>query len=100
MDAQVQGLTKGLDPAKGAHDSKSAEIDNELLRELIERANTQYRSRSISLNFAVDKDAARTVITVVDQQTEKVIRQIPPDEILALIRNMKRMQMQLIDTEA
>ena len=37
-----------------------------------------------SLQFSVDQNSGRTVITVVDKTTEEVIRQIPPEEILAI----------------
>jgi flagellar protein FlaG len=100
MTAQVLGLTGSQVSDKGADKSASVELDNESLHELVERANQQYHSRSISLNFAVDEEAGRTVITVTDMNTEKLIRQIPTDEILALIRNIRKMQGTLFDTEA
>ena len=100
LDAQALGLTGSQVSDKGTEKSASVELDNESLRKLVERANQQYHSRSISLNFAVDEEAGRTVITVIDKNTEKPIRQIPPDEILALIRNIRKMQGTLFDTEA
>ncbi|MFH2056485.1 MAG: flagellar protein FlaG [bacterium] len=100
MDAQVLGTSGSQSSDKGADRSAAIELDNELLRELVDRVTQAYQSRSISLSFAVDEAAARTVITVMDTNTDKAIRQIPPDEILALIRNLKKMQGMLFDTEA
>ena len=100
MDAQVLGLNGSQSSDKGADRGAAIELDNELLRELVDRVNQTYQSRSISLSFAVDEAAARTVITVMDSRTDEPIRQIPPDEILALIRNIRKMQGMLFDTEA
>ncbi|MEP5765411.1 MAG: flagellar protein FlaG [Halieaceae bacterium] len=41
---------------------------------------------SRELRFAVDDNTGRTVITVMDQNTDQVIRQIPGDEVLALAK--------------
>jgi flagellar protein FlaG len=38
------------------------------------------------LRFSVDADLGRTVVTVVDQNTDQVIRQIPGDEALAMAK--------------
>ena len=50
-------------------------------------------SRSVSniqrsLEFSVDEDSGRTIITVVDRETKQVIRQIPPKEILAIAKRI------------
>ena len=41
------------------------------------------------LRFAVDDQTGRTVITVMDQNTDQVIRQIPEEEVLALARHLQ-----------
>jgi flagellar protein FlaG len=41
-----------------------------------------------SLQFSVDKDSGRTVIKVVDSNTEEVIRQIPAEEILRMAQRL------------
>jgi flagellar protein FlaG len=53
-----------------------------------------------SLRFRVDSATGRTVMTVLDAKTEEVIRQIPAEEVLALARNLDRLQGRLIDAEA
>ena len=44
------------------------------------------QSVSRSLKISVDDDLGTTVIRVLDPQTDKLIRQIPPEEALALAR--------------
>jgi flagellar protein FlaG len=40
------------------------------------------------LNFTVDETLGKTVVTVVDQSTGDVIRQIPSEDMLQLSRNL------------
>ena len=44
------------------------------------------QSVSRALKISVDEDLGATVIRVLDPQTDKLIRQIPPEEALALAR--------------
>lgn len=54
---------------------------------------------SRSLRISVDEEAGTTVITVVDQATDEVVRQIPSEEVLALARFMAE-QLQSQEGEA
>jgi flagellar protein FlaG len=51
---------------------------------------TDYAAQTLrrDLRFSVDKDSGRTVIKVVDSETGKVIRQIPPDEVLSIAKHL------------
>ena len=42
------------------------------------------------LKFNVDDDSGRLIITVIDPETDKIVRQIPPEETLYILRNMER----------
>lgn len=42
----------------------------------------------VNLNFSVDKTTGRTIIKVVDATTNEVVRQLPPEELLALAKTM------------
>ena len=41
------------------------------------------------LEFSVDEDSGRTVITGRDPETDEGVRQIPPDELLYVVRAME-----------
>jgi flagellar protein FlaG len=43
-----------------------------------------------SLRFQVDEISGRTVITVLDAETQEVVRQIPSPEFLAVVRHLER----------
>lgn len=48
------------------------------------RLNEIMTSKQRSLRFRVDEGSGRTVITVINKTTHEVIRQIPPEELLAV----------------
>jgi flagellar protein FlaG len=52
------------------------------------------------LQFSIDKETGKTIISVVDAATKEVIRQIPGEEILAIARAIDRMQGLLINRKA
>ena len=52
------------------------------------------------LQFSVDEDSGRTIITVIDSDSGKIIRQIPPEEILQIARSVSDGAFNLIDRRA
>ena len=58
------------------------------LAAIVEHLNDHVQSVQRALHFSVDEDTGRTVITVTDAETEEVIRKIPPDEMLAVMRQI------------
>lgn len=45
-----------------------------------------------SLSFSVDEASGRSIIKVVDQKTEQLIRQIPTEEVLRVAQDIKKLQ--------
>ena len=46
----------------------------------------------VRLNYSINQPTGEIVVTVIDGQTGKVIRQIPPEELLALAESMKEFE--------
>lgn len=42
------------------------------------------------LEFSIDHESGRTVITVIDPETEKIVRQIPAEETLNILRTLEK----------
>ena len=59
----------------------------EVLADAVDQLNEHAQGTQRNLSFSVDDSSGRTVVRVVDTQTEEVIRQIPSEEMLVLIRN-------------
>ena len=49
-----------------------------------------------SLRFTMDQDSGRTIIKVMDTETNDVIRQIPSEEILAMSRAIDKLRGMLV----
>lgn len=45
-----------------------------------------------SLSFMLDETSGRSVIKVMNKETEQVIRQIPSEELLKVAQDIKRLQ--------
>jgi len=66
----------------------------------MQSANTYMQSVSSNLQFSLDEDSGRTIVKVVDTETEEVLRQFPSEEMLSIAKSIDRMQGLLIDREA
>lgn len=100
MDAKV--ITESLKVKQensSLQDSKKGS-EEELLSKMIDELAKQYQSRGTNLNFSIDKDTHALVVKVIDSESDKVIRQIPPDEILALRKRLQSLIGKLLDKEA
>lgn len=58
------------------------------LAQAVSRLNDYVQSSRRELQFSMDESTGRTVITVIDSNTAKVIRQLPDDVALDLARKL------------
>ncbi|GAB3320665.1 flagellar protein FlaG [Haliea atlantica] len=75
-------------PAAAQETGAAAPPASAQLEAAVVTLETYFQSVSRSLRISVDDEAGTTVITVVDQATDEVVRQIPSEEVLALARFM------------
>jgi flagellar protein FlaG len=54
----------------------------------VERLNELMASHERSLRFQIDASSGRTVITVINEATNEVVRQIPSPELLQIAHNL------------
>lgn len=64
-------------------------VEQQDLSGVVESLNDYLQSVERNLLFSVDENSGRTVITVMDRQTEEVIRQIPPETAVALAEYLR-----------
>ena len=86
-------------PGKGESLPPQAPIDIADLARAAERLQRLAREASRNLEFHVDEASGRTVITVINEATQEIVRQIPAEEVLALARSMSAFSA-LLDAEA
>lgn len=75
-------------------------VSREAVDAAVRSANAYVQSVSTNIQFTLDRDTGRTIVKMVDSQTEEVLRQIPSEEMLAISRSIDRMQGLLINREA
>ncbi len=84
-DATSQSANAQIEAAAAAAVEESSEEAHESLDEHVEQLNMA----NIGLSFSVDADLDRTVISVMDRNTDDLVRQIPSDEFLAMAKNLR-----------
>lgn len=67
--------------------TKSVSVEGDV-EKTVEQLNDYVQSLNRSIHFSFDNDAGKTVVTVTDDNTGKVIRQIPDDLLLELAKKM------------
>ena len=66
-------------------------VDAGELKGLLNEANQLMQVSKRKLQFSINEDTGKPVVRVYDAVTKELIRQYPPDEILALARTIKEM---------
>lgn len=61
------------------------QVDSETVRELVGELNLT----NVGLSFSVDEDTDRDLINVRDRDTDDLIRQIPSEEFLRVVKSIK-----------
>lgn len=77
-----------------------AKINGEQLGELLDNVKQSLPSSARNLQFSIDEGSGRTVVKVVDSNTNEVIRQIPSEEILAIAESLSTPKGFLIKQDA
>lgn len=58
------------------------------IEEAVSRINEYVQNQQRTIRFSIDEKSGRDVVTVLDQKTDEVIRQIPREEILVVARRL------------
>ncbi len=59
------------------------------INDTVDKLREHVKSLDRELEFSIDEDSGRTVITVRDPETDEVLRQIPPDELLYVVKALQ-----------
>lgn len=84
--------------ARPAAPARTPEPDDAQLNAAVDRANKAVTRNNIQ--FSVDRASGKTIVRVMDAQTQQLIRQIPSQEMLEIARSIDRMQGMLLKHEA
>jgi len=99
-------LSKGADLVNDARKQKqevSQDSGNKQQQvppeELLQQINALTEDGIYSVRFENDAPSGNMVVKVVDRNTDEVIRQIPPEELINLTKRMNDLRGNLVSTE-
>lgn len=85
-------------PATGTSQSQQPSMDE--ITKALSDVQAVIQPVARDLLFSIDNDTGKTVVKVVDSVTDKVIRQIPSEELIAIAKALDKFQGLLLKQEA
>jgi flagellar protein FlaG len=86
--AELNPVTEN-EPSPAVANVKQEDVENQ-----IEQLQQFNQNISRSLQFEVDDELGVTIVRVIDKETDELIRQFPPEELLNLSRRLKELNEQ------
>ncbi len=89
LEMNVQNSVKADEPpVKGGagKEKDSTKVSPEMLEEVIKELERKLSLLNTQLKISIDKDTDMIVVKVIDRETKKVIRQIPPEYVLKIAK--------------
>ena len=89
LDASVSGVKPGQ-VNQAQQKAEGQEINKKSVESAVTKLNDYVQSVQRNLQFNLDDESGKTIITVVDRNTSAVIRQIPDDVALKLAQDLQQ----------
>jgi len=87
-------------PEKTEEEQKSSEISRQDMEEMVEALKEMTQTLQTKMNFSIDEGTNDIVIKVLEKDTDKIIKQFPPEELLELQEKMQDLTGLLFNTDA
>jgi len=91
---ETQAREQEKTPSKSQIQGKEKPLN---LEQIKEELNNYIRMFNTHLAFEIDRPSNRIIIKIIDTETEKVIRQIPPEELLRIMHHIDELLGLLVD---
>lgn len=96
----AQKVRAGPEAAPPREQQESSNLTEEELNAAVGELNDIAQTIRRELKFSMDQDSGRPIIEVYDANTEELIRQIPPEQVLDVIRHLKEFDSGLLKEQA
>ncbi len=70
------------------------------VKQAVEQIQEVVNNLAQNLRFSIDEDTGKTVVKILDSQTQEVIRQFPTEEALSIARTLDKVQGLLFNDKA
>ncbi|MDX1677265.1 flagellar protein FlaG [Arsukibacterium sp.] len=85
-------ITESVEAGSAETVKPVTKVSDAELRQAVDVVNQAVAMEQRSLSFSIDDASGRSVIKVVDFETDELIKQIPSEELLKVAQNIKRLQ--------
>ena len=68
--------------------TREIEVTQEKLEKMVSHLKDYVQNMNRDMDFSVDDQTGRFIVTVTDSQTKELIRQIPSEELLSIARHL------------
>ena len=92
--------TVGAGVKTGGDSRPAPEPSREVVEVAAKQIDSLVKKMGRSLNFSVDDATGRSVVRVVDPETNEVIRQLPPEETLKIAKSLEYVSSVLVQQKA
>ena len=72
--------------------NESTQVEKEALVGAVKKLNEHVAPALQTIEFSLDQESKRMIVKVVDTETQKVLRQIPNEEVLAMSKTLDKLQ--------
>lgn len=87
---ETEVISKGKVVTQVDNTEKQTEQSQQQTEDIVEKLNAFVQLTQRDVSFDVDNDSGRDVISVFEAGTQELIRQIPSEEALALLKRMDK----------
>lgn len=75
-------------------------VPEQEVKQAVEQIQETVNNLAQNLQFSIDEDTGKTVVKILDSQTQEVIRQFPSEEAIAIARTLDKVQGLLFNDKA
>ncbi len=93
-------LSKNVQSAPEPGPAQATVVSTAELKQAVETINKSLKPIASGVQFSTDQDTGRTLVKVIDTETQAVLRQIPSQEVLAISKALDKLQGIVIRTQA
>lgn len=83
------GQKDGSQAANDAQIGKSTAASSKEVQAALRDLSARVQDIRRELNFSVDEETGRTMVTVMNYETKEIIRQIPSEELLEMVKQIE-----------
>jgi len=101
----IKNINDDADTSKRVQETKTTvteakATDAKNLDEVVNEINKALTSVPKNINFSIDENSGRKVISVYEKGSDKLIRQLPSEDALKLLENLEQLKGLLFNSQA